>query len=198
MKFREINQKFTAKVAEYMTKGWYFNCGTMNGSQGEIAKADLTDGINIVRVVLRKDYGHERIDEKLFWSYDSIVLEVGMVNLESERVTPNNNDTWETIWNNKLEILERDEWYVEGKRRDWFVDRDEAIESYRKMIERYTARDRKIEKDITAVKGVAEVALKYAKRQPRCKSAKLADVKVTKREDGKFYVVYKDKKWRLG
>lgn len=196
MKYVEINKKFTDKVAEYLAKGYRFNTATMNGSQGEIAKVDLTDGKVVIRIVLEKDYGSERIGKDFFWSYDSIKLVVGIVP-EKENVTPDSNDTWDTVWNNRLVVLECDEWYILGRRNNWYVSREEAIEGYRKTIQRYTARDRQTAKDITKVAGVAEVGLKYVKRQPRCKSAKLDLVKVVK-NNGKFYVAYKDKKWRLG
>lgn len=35
MKYIDINQKFTAKVAEYIAKGYTINTATMSGSQGE-------------------------------------------------------------------------------------------------------------------------------------------------------------------
>ncbi len=44
MKYIDINQKFTAKVAEYIAKGYTINTATMSGSQGEVAHVDLTDG----------------------------------------------------------------------------------------------------------------------------------------------------------
>uniref|UniRef100_UPI003FEF6566 hypothetical protein n=1 Tax=Gemmiger formicilis TaxID=745368 RepID=UPI003FEF6566 len=52
MKYIDINQKFTAKVAEYIAKGYTINTATMSGSQGEVAHVDLTDGKQVVRVLL--------------------------------------------------------------------------------------------------------------------------------------------------
>ena len=52
MKYIDINQKFTAKVAEYIAKGYTINAATMSGSQGEVAHVDLTDGKQVVRVLL--------------------------------------------------------------------------------------------------------------------------------------------------
>lgn len=36
MKYIDINQKFTAKVAEYIAKGYTINTATMSGSQGDL------------------------------------------------------------------------------------------------------------------------------------------------------------------
>lgn len=52
MKYIDINQRFTAKVAEYIAKGYTINTATMSGSQGEVAHVDLTDGKQVVRVLL--------------------------------------------------------------------------------------------------------------------------------------------------
>lgn len=52
MKFIDINRKFTAAVSSYMAQGYYINAASMSGSQGEIAHIDLTDGKQIVRVLL--------------------------------------------------------------------------------------------------------------------------------------------------
>ncbi len=52
MKYIDINQKFTAKVAEYIAKGYTINTATMSGSLGEVAHVDLTDGKQVVRVLL--------------------------------------------------------------------------------------------------------------------------------------------------
>ena len=44
MKYIDINQRFTAKVAEYIAKGYTINTATMSGSQGEVAHVDLARG----------------------------------------------------------------------------------------------------------------------------------------------------------
>lgn len=52
MKFIDINREFTAAASSYMAQGYYINAGTMGGSQGEIAAIDLTNGTEIIRVLL--------------------------------------------------------------------------------------------------------------------------------------------------
>ena len=74
MKYIDINQKFTAKVAEYIAKGYTINTATMSGSQGEVAHVDLTDGRQVVRVLLDS-----------FTEYDSFNSLSG---LESHRPRP--------------------------------------------------------------------------------------------------------------
>ena len=52
MKFIDINREFTAAASRYMAQGYYINAGTMGGSQGEVAHIDLTNGTEIIRVLL--------------------------------------------------------------------------------------------------------------------------------------------------
>ena len=52
MKYADINKRFTEIVAEYISKGYTINTASMRGSQGEIAKVDLTNGTEIIRVMV--------------------------------------------------------------------------------------------------------------------------------------------------
>ena len=52
MKYADINCRFTEIVAEWLAKGYSINTASMSGSQGETAKIDLTDGKEIVRILV--------------------------------------------------------------------------------------------------------------------------------------------------
>ena len=52
MKYAEINKIFTNKVNEYLANGYTINSATMSGSQGEVAKIDLTNGNEIIRIMI--------------------------------------------------------------------------------------------------------------------------------------------------
>ena len=52
MRYCDINNRFTQIVTEYINKGYTFNTSSMGGSQGEIANIDLTNGKEIIRVVV--------------------------------------------------------------------------------------------------------------------------------------------------
>ena len=52
MKYSDINKMFTTEVNKYLAQGYYFNTSTMPGSQGELGKVDLTNGVEIICVVL--------------------------------------------------------------------------------------------------------------------------------------------------
>lgn len=101
MKYIDINQKFTAKVAEYIAKGYTINTATMSGSQGEVAHVDLTDGRQVVRVLLDS-----------FTEYDSFNSLSGLeivVGTPADKVVPYDTARYNTIWNNRLEVIESED-----------------------------------------------------------------------------------------
>lgn len=79
MNYVDINKKYTATVAEYMAKGYTINTRTMSGSQGDYAHIDLTDGTEVIRIMV--DTFHEWTDISL----DGLEIIVGRADSE---VTP--------------------------------------------------------------------------------------------------------------
>ena len=59
MKYADINKRYTEIISEYMATGYTLNSSTMTGSQGETASIDLTDGKEIIRVLVSRfsDWG---------------------------------------------------------------------------------------------------------------------------------------------
>lgn len=92
MKFIDINRKFTAAVSSYIEQGYSINAGTMGGSQGEIANIDLTNGTEIIRVLLTSFNN--------FHGTEGVELIVGRV---KDDIKPNQEDRWSTVWNERLE-----------------------------------------------------------------------------------------------
>lgn len=48
----EVYMEYTKKVNEYLQNGYYVYCATMKGTQGDVSKIDLTNGIEIIRIRL--------------------------------------------------------------------------------------------------------------------------------------------------
>lgn len=48
MNYTDINKRYTAVVAEYLTNGYIINSRSMCGSQGDYAHIDLTDGTEVI------------------------------------------------------------------------------------------------------------------------------------------------------
>ena len=193
MKFKEINQKYTAKVAEYLAKGYVINTATMSGSQGELAKIDLTDGEKVVRIMLTRASGWGD------WWWEGYKLVVGIA---TDSVKIHDFDTWSTIWNERLDIIEEETFYRVGNdsRKDWFVTSEESKAGYEKMVARYSDKE-EVDKDIDLGEKGAKIVLPFVKKQYRCGRAKACDVKVVKKirknYGVRYYVSYKNHTWTL-
>lgn len=140
-KAQEIRATFTAKVNEYLAKGMEISMRTMSGSQGEICKVDVTDGQNIYRIRLSKDYGS--FNEDFFYGrYEAVILIVEKFE-ESERDV---FDNWDTLWNGRGEQIELITYYSID---DENIFTDNLEELYRVMRIRNERRSsRKINNDV--------------------------------------------------
>lgn len=58
MNYADINKQYTATVAGYLAKGYTINTRSMCGSQGDYAHIDLTDGTEVIRIMV--DTFHRR------------------------------------------------------------------------------------------------------------------------------------------
>ena len=154
MFFKDIEAMYTAKVAEYLANGYIINAGTMRGSQGEIAKIDLRKDDEVIRILL---------DTHSTWDGDFVNLVVGRNTCTLIRGN-------ETIWNNKLEIIEEHDFAKAGNDRGdkpcYYVPADENQAIQKKREARWTARNRKLISEMND--RAKQIALKYVKRQPRC------------------------------
>lgn len=194
MKFESINKKYTEAVAAWMAKGFIINTATMGGSQGEVAHVDLTDGKEIIRVLLGNIcVPCERIENR-FYHLDGLSLIVGRV---TDQITPNSPNTWQTLWNNHLEIVSEERFYEIGRQhRDgskWYGTKEEAIAQQDKNAARYRARF--MHNHYTLSESAKAIVLPFVKRQPKCRSVKLSEIEAVTHHDitsrtGKRYGQY--------
>ena len=97
MKYIDINRKFTETVSSYIAQGYIINTASMSGSQGEIAHIDLTDGKQIVRVLLDSFTEWEDYNQ-----LEGLKLVVGIA---ADNVKPNDSQRCDVIWNNRLDVI---------------------------------------------------------------------------------------------
>jgi len=202
MKKHEIEAIFTAKVQEYILKGWRINTTTMSGHQGEIAKIDLTDGNDIIRILLesKSEWSREYNNET-----EAVILTVGR-SIEQFQQRPHSNpfDTmFPTLWNNKLEILEQRTFYQINRDDDFFTeDEDEYRAMQEVQMERMMNRtDRRWSPKTTELGDAAkQIAIRFIKRKLGKSRISSKDIKVTKKEwkdETRYYVTYFSKEYRL-
>lgn len=154
MKYIEIEKLFTETVAKFLADGWTFHTKSMAGHQGEIAKVDLQNDGDVIRVILRVDM------DPLCRNYGEIVT--------NRHVGKAGNPH---IWNNDGEVLESRKFYQVDE--DWFVGSEEEFGKIRrKRNERHDASrifDRKLGERCN------RIAWRWVKRN-RKKSARLSDI----------------------
>ena len=207
MKFAEINRKFTEIVAGYIAAGFTFNTATMCGNQGEFAKVDLTNGKMIARVSIERMSGYEVLDGDVYLDKKGVSLMVFVADGEAlDGVKPNSNSDWGTLWTNKMQIISQEDFYQAGNG-DWYITREESVEAQKKSIERYRNREAvNVSEELVLPEELAKKMLAFARRQPKCSRAKMANLYVTKqtvaRRDGsvekKYFVHTKNHSFKLG
>ena len=200
MKKQAIREAFTQKVAELLAQGYTLFPDTMSGHQGEIAKVDLSNGSEILRVLLTRDRRYDR-DENGYWG-DTVVLMVGKAG-DDTRILPGWGDS--TIWNNRLEVRSQMEWadIGEGWRRgsEWFTTLEEGKRIMKVRYARYKAQDRPIREELGGA--YRSAALRWLRKQPRMKSCRLEDIEKLERvwlSDGsrRFEIRAKGRTFTLG
>ena len=202
MKKHDIEAIFTAKVQDYIVKGYTISTTTMSGHQGEIAKVDVTNGSEIIRILLTSEHewNHEDCRE-----IESVVLTVGRAEDTFKPCHHSNPfDTMRpTIWNNKLEILEQRTFYQISRDDDFFT---EDFAEYRAMqevqMERLMNRtDRRWSPKTTDLGEAAkQAAIRYIKRKLGKQRVSSKDITVTKKEwkdETHYYIRYFSNEYRL-
>lgn len=166
---KDIENAFTAKVAQYMADGYVFNLTTMNGSQGEKGKVDLRKGDEVIRILLDKRY-----EEDIAICY----LLVG-------RNTNKLRGGWlDTIWNNDLEEIERMDFYVVGRGRcgEYYGTREEAEAAQKMRIERRGRKLTHVETELS--EAYKEIAYRILKKRDCFKSIRKTNIiRVERTED---------------
>ncbi len=136
MNYTDINKIFTETVNNYLNNGFTIFCNTMRGSQGEIAKIDLTNGTELYRILLGETHSWEDS-----FANNGYSLKVGKYPEPLDKI----NNLWlesfdGIIWNNKLEIVSERKFVLlnYNRRNGYYVE--EGSEEYIKAVETHKNR----------------------------------------------------------
>lgn len=199
---KDIEKAFTDKVAEYFVKGYNIYYTSMGGHQGEIAKVDLTNGKEIIRIFLdsKNEYSIEVENRHVDLGYISLI--VGRC-VDNVRI----GCRYDTIWNEKLEIISETQFYEIGRRdNNFFGTREEAIAA---TLKRYDRSKHKMfyNTEVIILNDKAKsIVLPFVKKQYKCRSATLKQIEQVKKtvyyRNGKvngvkYYVVARGKTYKL-
>lgn len=179
MKFIDINREFTAAANSYMAQGYYINAGTMGGSQGEVAHIDLTNGTEIIRVLLTTFNN--------YLGTEGVELIVGRV---KDDIKPNQEDRWNTVWNECLEVISNKKFYrLNNRAQDGFYGtEEEANAAEEKRFDRYKSR-RSNDSALDVTTKAAPMVKKYIHEKFGVRRVKMDDIKVVK-HGGRYTVTY--------
>ncbi len=174
MKKQDIRNAYTQKVTELLNQGYTIFPDTMNGSQGEIAHIDLTNGTEIIRVLLERGLCWDVVGNGFYC--DVITLTIGRAAADTWI-----GDRWDgTIWNNRLEKIFQIKWAeIEGKHEGWYTDLDEATRIGHIQRERHL-RNRADRRE-TLGDAFKSTALRWLRKQPRMKTCRLDDIEKVER-----------------
>lgn len=128
---KDINELFTKVVQKYLAQGLSVNLNTMSGSQGEIAKVDLTDGEHIYRIRIEKEHHFEK-------HIDILRLEVRLYEANNDKI----DDSFHTLWNSQGQLIENINFYEldgRGYADVYTIDEKFADECEEKRFQRFRA-----------------------------------------------------------
>ena len=155
----DIRSIYTQKVAELLAQGYQIHPETMSGSQGEMAHIDLTNGSEILRVLIETR-------GCFFDAYgDILTIRVG-------RNTDDVRGGWHTIWNDHLETLS--EIKLAKISENFYTTLEEGKRMAEVRHSRWRNRDRELRKEVGDA--YKSIALRWLRRQPRMKTCKLEDI----------------------
>lgn len=187
MKYADINKRFSEIVTEYLNKGYTFNTATMGGSQGEVAKVDLTDGTDIIRI---------SIESFSNWQENIEGLEIIIGRDTKGQVIPNgSNRYYNTIWGNDLEIIRTERFYRINHHAEFFGTEDDAKKAseVRKNRWRYqTGTSKGYQPSAKAL----EIAKRIVRTKLGYSRIKSSDVRISKYDDG-YIVSYRNHSYKL-
>ena len=197
MKHTEIEAIFTAKVTEYILKGYIINANTMSGHQGEVVKVDLRKGDDLIRIML---------DSTAEWDDDHrrelVALTVGR-SIEQIRDDGPFNTMGRTSWNNKQEIIEERKFYLIDNRADYYIEDVEAYDAMKhKHYQRYRNRDdRRGRRELPeAARKIAKQFIKRTTGKARVNSKEIKVFKGVRYHDepARYYAEYRGKTYQIG
>ena len=183
--YKDINARITQIVKDLFANGYGINAGTMNSLQtNEATRIDFTNGKDILRLLT------SRFSED---GYKGVAIIVGR---PTEPVTPNEStDTLAVIWNTKLDVIYREEFFYVGRSGVNHSDsvygtKEEAIAAEKLRRSRLNRADTPYYSDVKTA-GWERVASDYIRRVCRKQKVAKKDLHVRRDIKGRHLVTYR-------
>ena len=175
---KDIENVYTNTIKEYMDKGYRIYYSTMGGSQGEIAKIDLTNDKEVIRILINSKVEHYR--EHPIHKYMDLDYLTIIVGRNTDKLWRNSFS--DIIWNKHLELISEIRFYKIGRKNNsFFGTKQEAIDAICKYYERFDFRDLYSKDEIIFSDKAKEIILPWIKRQKKCKSVNIKQIEEVKK-----------------
>lgn len=175
---KDIENVYTDTIKEYLNKGYRIYYSTMGGSQGEIAKIDLTNDNEVIRIFLDSKTEHYRehpIHKYMDLDYLTIIVGRNTDKLRGDSFS-------DIIWNEHLELISEIRFYKIGRKNNsFFGTKQEAIDAMCKYYERFDFRDLYSRDEIIFSDKAKKIILPWVKRQIKCKSVNVKQIDEVKK-----------------
>lgn len=176
----DISRVYTAKIAELLSAGYQISPWTMSGSQGEIAKVDLTNGSETIRVLIEAS--------REFPIGKIVTITIGRAVEQDEC----------TIWNSHLEVCSQIKFAEIAE--DYYTTYDEGVKIGEKRVQRFARCANLPSPDLSDA--YKRIALRWIQRKPHMKSCKLKDIEsMTHWMDecgrNRYYITAKGKRFTI-
>ena len=184
IKMEDINKTYTEIIGEYISKGYWIYTKTMGGTQGEIAKIDLTNGKHILRIWIN-DSRDRNVGDRDDWLYVDLI-EIIVEEFDDFRDR--------TLWNKKGKILNTITFYRIGSRNRVYVDDLDICKKCIMMnINRRKARGYSYS-NWKKINYNPDTIIKIVKSKRGFKSCKKSDIKMVERCDSMYRIIIDGKR----
>lgn len=169
---KDVEQIYTDTIKDYMEKGYRVYYSTMGGHQGEVAKIDLTNDKEVIRILLDN---RTEIFNHMILEYLTIIVGRNIDKLWGDSFS-------DIIWNEHLELISEIRFYKIGRNNNHFFEtKQKAIDAINKNWERYDYKNYSSTKEIIFSDKSKEIVLPFMKRQRKCKSITVKQIEEVKK-----------------
>ncbi len=196
-KKQDIDRIFTETVAGLLAQGYQINPSTMNGTQGEIARVDLSKGDDLLRVWLDEEAPGRTTNGclRLMVGRDTDHLRTDM-DEHCRRLNRTLAPAF-TIWNYTLEILSERKFYTfsyqYARNATLFCDKATAEEAAAKRTARALAWRKSMNARRVLPDGFKSAALHWVQKKKGFKRCRLDEIESVIRVNQTDYLTYEVK-----
>lgn len=175
----EINKRYSAIIAEYLTRGYVIDTKEMGGTRNGEKYINLSNGVEAIRIMIRGFCEYTK-DHFFLYGIEIVVCKADNVCFE----------------NNRFDVLKREQFYEIGTDRGYgtfYGTREEAIAAEQVRTQRSDVRKVNREIEFTSPKAL-KIAKRAIRRMLTVKHIDDDDVRIIKTlgKRGEYFILFKN------